>query len=415
MEQISAGCICTNRQHQVLGLDPVGAVDALIENLDLSSGDNDESKAIPKDLKSEAGIQAWREMCRRQVLELKMLKTELNQAMRQRDSALHGLCQQQIIAATVSRELRYCREQKGSHAEDASLAQEVLAAKRWAQFQSLRKEGRDGNVLSADGLAEDEQNQQDSVSQGIGALSLGLRSEAVSEMVTVTTTDPNALKHCRSYVTRTLLGKVAERIEAQHALLVEFFMDDNTYDTEMEAEHSDAVMSNDGPDGIDTGSLSTVVNRSLQRYHRSLRDCQRSHSAVEHESVLEVAHLARAVLALRRFKITAVDGQLKPANAAHFAYLRARADALVAKYRTLLAELRWETYGADPAIAESLRAIAGVLEHLHAEEDAALHTLTRSMDVYANAGLGFDELVQEYAKVKEDLDDRAWAMRELRT
>ncbi|XP_060068539.1 HAUS augmin-like complex subunit 4 [Ylistrum balloti] len=92
-------------------------------------------------------------------------------------------------------------------------------------------------------------------------------------------------------------------------------------------------------------------------------------------------------------------------------WLMSRCDGLCLKIRLLEMQVLCDTYTKD-----TVKALLSVRCHLDAnfrESDKEFHHISQALQSYEAVGMGFDELVEEYRKLKEEKDNKQWALTEL--
>ncbi|XP_025076361.1 HAUS augmin-like complex subunit 4 isoform X2 [Pomacea canaliculata] len=91
-------------------------------------------------------------------------------------------------------------------------------------------------------------------------------------------------------------------------------------------------------------------------------------------------------------------------------WLAARCDAMCFKIKYVELQVLCDTYS-----AEAVNALRKVKQHLSEateEKERDLHRIALALNAYAAIGSGFDELVEEYGKLKAEMDNKRWALQE---
>lgn len=92
-------------------------------------------------------------------------------------------------------------------------------------------------------------------------------------------------------------------------------------------------------------------------------------------------------------------------------WLLARCDGLCLKIRLLEMQVLCDTYTND-----TVKALHSVRDHLDTnfrDTDKEFHHISEALRSYESVGMGFDELVEEFRKLKEEKDNKQWALSEL--
>ncbi|OWF49879.1 HAUS augmin-like complex subunit 4 [Mizuhopecten yessoensis] len=92
-------------------------------------------------------------------------------------------------------------------------------------------------------------------------------------------------------------------------------------------------------------------------------------------------------------------------------WLVGRCDGLCLKIRLLEMQVLCDTYTKD-----TVKALHSVRDHLDSnfrETDKEFHHVCQALRSYESVGMGFDELVEEFRKLKEEKDNKQWALTEL--
>ncbi|XP_073233389.1 HAUS augmin-like complex subunit 4 [Porites lutea] len=93
-------------------------------------------------------------------------------------------------------------------------------------------------------------------------------------------------------------------------------------------------------------------------------------------------------------------------------WLTAKCDAMCLKVRVLQNQMIRDTY--TPEAIEALKKIKAYLKDAEEESSAELHRLTQTLLAYESVGMGFDSLVQQYTTLMAEIDNKKWALSELR-
>ncbi|KAL9976210.1 hypothetical protein ACROYT_G013482 [Oculina patagonica] len=93
-------------------------------------------------------------------------------------------------------------------------------------------------------------------------------------------------------------------------------------------------------------------------------------------------------------------------------WLAAKCDAMCLKVRVLQNQMIRDTY--TPEGTEALKRIKAYLKDAEEESSAELHRLTQTLLAYESVGMGFVSLVQQYTTLMAEIDNKKWALSELR-
>lgn len=93
-------------------------------------------------------------------------------------------------------------------------------------------------------------------------------------------------------------------------------------------------------------------------------------------------------------------------------WLAAKCEAMCLKVRVLQNQMIRDTY--TPESTEALKRIRAYLKNAEEESSAELHRLTQTLLAYESVGMGFDGLVQQYTTLMAEIDNKKWALSELR-
>lgn len=93
-------------------------------------------------------------------------------------------------------------------------------------------------------------------------------------------------------------------------------------------------------------------------------------------------------------------------------WLTAKCDAMCLKVRVLQNQMIKDTY--TPEAVAALKRIKAYLKDAEEQSAAELHRLSQMLIAYESVGMGFDALVQQYAALMAEIDNKKWALSELR-
>jgi len=93
-------------------------------------------------------------------------------------------------------------------------------------------------------------------------------------------------------------------------------------------------------------------------------------------------------------------------------WLTAKCDAMCLKIRVLQNQMIRDTY--TPEAIEALKRIKAYLKDAEEESSGELLRLTQTLLAYESVGMGFDSLVQQYTTLMAEIDNKKWALTELR-
>lgn len=93
-------------------------------------------------------------------------------------------------------------------------------------------------------------------------------------------------------------------------------------------------------------------------------------------------------------------------------WLAAKCDAMCLKVRVLQNQMIRDTY--TPEAIQALKRIKASLKDAEEESTAEFHRLTQTLLAYESVGMGFDSLVQQYTTLMAEIDNKKWALSELR-
>ncbi|EDO45924.1 predicted protein [Nematostella vectensis] len=93
-------------------------------------------------------------------------------------------------------------------------------------------------------------------------------------------------------------------------------------------------------------------------------------------------------------------------------WLAAKCEAMCLKIRVLQNQLIRDTY--TPETVAALKKIRGLLEVAKEEEERELQRAREALQAYESVGMGFEALVREYSALMIEIDNKKWALSELR-
>lgn len=93
-------------------------------------------------------------------------------------------------------------------------------------------------------------------------------------------------------------------------------------------------------------------------------------------------------------------------------WLAARSDALCLKIKVLELQLMYDTYYAGTV--DALKVIRSELDKSIADTEQELSQSTTALRTYESVGTGFDAVVQEFTRLRSDIENKRWALHELK-
>eukprot|EP00112_Aurelia_sp_Birch-Aquarium-sp1_P020231 Seg517.2 transcript_id=Seg517.2/GoldUCD/mRNA.D3Y31 product="HAUS augmin-like complex subunit 4" protein_id=Seg517.2/GoldUCD/D3Y31 len=93
-------------------------------------------------------------------------------------------------------------------------------------------------------------------------------------------------------------------------------------------------------------------------------------------------------------------------------WLAAKCDAMQLKIRVLQCQLLKDTYNQDTVAA--LKSVRELLDAALKESKSELVKIKETLMIYESVGPAFDSLVKQYAQLTAEIDNRKWALSELR-
>ncbi|XP_038070091.1 HAUS augmin-like complex subunit 4 isoform X2 [Patiria miniata] len=93
-------------------------------------------------------------------------------------------------------------------------------------------------------------------------------------------------------------------------------------------------------------------------------------------------------------------------------WLSARCHAMCLKLRVFEARLLCDTY--TPEVVTALKQIKHHLNRAIEERDKDVSRLSQALQAYQSIGMGFDQLVREYEQLQAAIDNKTWALTELK-
>ncbi|CAH3124937.1 unnamed protein product [Porites lobata] len=139
------------------------------------------------------------------------------------------------------------------------------------------------------------------------------------------------------------------------------------------------------------------------QYNRMLRDKQFRQL---HEVLMQSLQTLEKLIADHRLQSQAKYDRVTAE------WLTAKCDAMCLKVRVLQNQMIRDTY--TPEAIEALKKIKAYLKDAEEESSAELHRLTQTLQAYESVGMGFDSLVQQYTTLMAEIDNKKWALSELR-
>ncbi|XP_050395830.1 HAUS augmin-like complex subunit 4 [Patella vulgata] len=92
-------------------------------------------------------------------------------------------------------------------------------------------------------------------------------------------------------------------------------------------------------------------------------------------------------------------------------WLKARCDTMSLKIRLIQLQVLCDTYS-----SETVKALGIIKKHVEETTDIAekdLSRISQALTAYDSVGMGFENLVDEYSKLRSELENKRWAMTEL--
>ncbi|XP_033755196.1 HAUS augmin-like complex subunit 4 [Pecten maximus] len=124
-----------------------------------------------------------------------------------------------------------------------------------------------------------------------------------------------------------------------------------------------------------------------------------------YKTLIESLELLEEVVSKHRFQNQTEQ------NTVTTEWLVGRCDGLCLKIRLLEMQVLCDTYTKD-----TVKALHSVRDHLDTnfrDSDKEFHHISQALRSYESVGMGFDELVEEFRKLKEEKDNKQWALAEL--
>ncbi|CAH1779388.1 unnamed protein product [Owenia fusiformis] len=196
-------------------------------------------------------------------------------------------------------------------------------------------------------------------------------------------------------IQQKLIPQLEERLRQKCDNLVTFHQTSTTQDTE-EMTYAKASQL---PTFIEADIRGLEAEKSMLKKDRSNREAQ---FWMYYKALMESMGVLEELLGTYRLQS---QSEIDLINSE---WLVARADALELKLKLLDVELQCETY-----YDATVKALTTIRRHL----DVALHDgkkekrhLEDQLQTYNAVGMGFDDIVSEYTKLKSDIENKTWAL-----
>jgi len=166
----------------------------------------------------------------------------------------------------------------------------------------------------------------------------------------------------------------------------------------------------------------SLLHPHLLRLHEKLRDIKENVETSKREHRALNASFAQTI-SKHASVLAEIEGKLKEIldnyytgsklnyTSVHVQYLRAKVDTVAMKCKTLETEIKRSTYP-----KENIKAINIVIENLSQrlkERKAELTAMNNKLAQYRNVGPEFSALVEDYAQILKQIEEKKWALKEL--
>ncbi|XP_072024848.1 HAUS augmin-like complex subunit 4 [Amphiura filiformis] len=157
------------------------------------------------------------------------------------------------------------------------------------------------------------------------------------------------------------------------------------------------------PDLLQSECTELVEKKTKLRLDRAKRDKQFWHY---YQALMECLEVLEKLINRHRLGLQADSDSITSD------WLSARCHALCLKIKVFEAKLLCETY--TPDVVSALKQIRHHLNLAIQEREKDVSRLQRALQAYESVGMGFDALVKEYEQLQGAIDNKKWALTELK-
>ncbi|ELU12924.1 hypothetical protein CAPTEDRAFT_198726 [Capitella teleta] len=205
-------------------------------------------------------------------------------------------------------------------------------------------------------------------------------------------------QHSKS-IQQRLIPELESRLRKRCEALVGF------YDSVTDAESAKLTFAR-------TSELPTNLEQDLQKLKLDEREIKKEQSIQEtqyseyYQNLLRSLSLLESLVKNRRLKSQVESDEVSTL------WLTTRCDALCLKIKIFELQILCDTY--HEGTVQALRKIRGEIDRAIHSTEYDLKQVDQTLAAYEAVGSGFDNLVQEYTRLKDEIDNKKWALRELK-
>nr|KAG5696604.1 hypothetical protein BaRGS_034065 [Batillaria attramentaria] len=159
--------------------------------------------------------------------------------------------------------------------------------------------------------------------------------------------------------------------------------------------------------------LPALVERSLRTLEEEKKQLKMTRAKREKQFWLYFETLLASLGLLEKMVNEYRLGKQSQNNTITTEWLVARCDAMCLKIKYVEMQILCDTY-----TAETVGALQRISQHLSDKHDASekdLHRVNLALEAYSAVGSGFSELVDEYGRLKNELENKQWALNEFQS
>lgn len=208
----------------------------------------------------------------------------------------------------------------------------------------------------------------------------------------------NPYKKNLPYLQQKLIPEIEDRLRKNCENLVDF------YEPQNEAGNSQLTFAKSSqlPAMVETDRHKLEEEKKLLKKERQNKDRQFS---LYYQTLLDSLELIEQLISRHKLQNQAEHDTVTTE------WLVARCDGLCLKIRLMELQILCDTY-----TKETVKALSKVREHLDVamkEKRKEYTHATEALKSYESVGMGFDDLVEQYKILKEEIENKQWALNEL--
>lgn len=208
-------------------------------------------------------------------------------------------------------------------------------------------------------------------------------------------------KHLPS-LQQKLIPELEDRLRQRCETLVDMFQSSSATTAESLSSNDLALAK--------ASQLPAMVEHSIQTLEEEQKQVKGTREKREKQFWLYFQTLLDSLGLLEKMVNVYRLGKQSQNNSITAEWLVARCDAMCLKIKYVALQILCDTYTAETVGA--LKIIKGHLTETIEMTEKDLHRVNLAIQAYGAVGSGFDDLVEEYGKLKNELDNKQWALNE---